>query len=59
MSKLTERERAIIFTQRAFVRKKKDGEINIIVHHRIHDNDAEAYIDGMIKLAEQTKIQSN
>lgn len=59
MSKLTEREKAIIFSQRALVSKKKDGEINVIVHSRIHENDAETFIDEMIKFAEQTQIQSN
>lgn len=59
MSKLTEREKANLFIDKAILREKKPGEINVFVHHRIHENDAEAYIDGMIKLAEQIKIQSN
>ena len=59
MSKLTRRQQSIIFSQRAFARVNKDGEINVIIHHRINENDAKSYIDGMIKFAEQNKNQSN
>lgn len=53
-----ERENAIKFMDATLPSKNKGAKI-VCVKIRIHEDEAAGFIDGLIKYAEQMRIQSN